>query len=472
MDEKGSLGIYLAPDKAVAVWTSPEGTVLHKFCIAPDAQDPSGIALQAARAAARQGFAFDEVFMAVDCSCFTQYNLTSEFDDYRQIDSTIKFDVEEAAATDAMNLAVAFEITGKETVGSAVTVYTADRQRLTDILLDTQEGGLDPTVIEPDAVALTRALAQSFDLSQRTDSLFVILSPQNCYLIRPHAEFAPMVRTLLVSGKANVEAALAREILMARAAEESRGPISSIVLIGGGKSLDTAQLAQRTGLQVKTETPEKALMRSTPDDSIACHEFLIACGSALAARSRTGRVDFRRDFMPYQGQRRIMEGSLRVLSISLTVLLLAVGVFFLFKSFGLKGMAAELEDTTLKEHKAVMYGKGPRPGFTLSSSLRREFNQVSSNEKGGGLGDASSISARLTFFLEAVNKTPANVDIIVDQITVTGRSMKVKGSTNSRGGTMALLNEIRKHPRITLGSERIAADGGRDGFDITIDPRK
>jgi hypothetical protein len=259
---------------------------------------------------------------------------------------------------------------------------------------------------------------------------------------------------------------------MARAAAESRAPIRSVVLIGSAGAIDTAQIAERTGLQVKTETPEKTLLRSTPDGSpIACHEFLIAYGSALASRSRTGRVDFRRDFMPYQGQRRIMEGSLRVLSISLTVLLLAVGVFFQFKAFGMKGMAAELKERTLAEHKAVMYGKGPRPGQTISSNLRREFTLVSNNEK-AGLGDATSISARLTFFLEAVNKTPANVDIIVDQITVTGRSMKVKGSTNSRNGTMTLLNEIRKHPRITLGSERIAADGTRDGFDIAIDPRK
>jgi len=472
VDEKGSLGIYLAPDKAVAVWTSSEGAVLHKFCIEPDTQEPSGIALQAARAAARQGFAFDEVFMAVDCSCFTQYNLNSEFDDYRQIDSTIKFDVEEAAATDAMNLAVTFEITGKETVGSSVTVYTADRQRLTDILLDTQEGGLDPTVIEPDAVALTRALAQTMPLSERTDSLFVILSPSNCYMIRPHADFAPMVRTFLISGKSNVEAALAREILMARAAGESRGPVTSVVLIGAGKSIDTAQLAQRTGLQVKTESPEKSLLRSTDDGSIACHEFLIAYGSALAARSRAGRVDFRRDFMPFQGQRKIMEGSLRVLSISLTVLLIAVGAFFQFKAFGLNDKAAELDEKALKEHKAVMYGKSPRVGQTPSSNLRREVNLASSSEKGAGFGDATSIPARLTFFLQAVNGTQPNVDIMIDQITVTGRSMKVKGSTNSRAGTMALLNQIRTHARITLGSERIAADGGRDGFDITIDPRK
>lgn len=470
MEEKGSLGIYLAADKAVAVWTSsgPESAVLNRLCIRPGQEEPGTIALQAARAALRQGFAFDEVFVAVDCGYFTQYNLTSEFEDYKQIESTIKFDVEEAAAADAVNMAVAFEITGKEAAGSALTVYTADRQRLTDILLDLQEGGLDPTIIEPDAASMTRALSQVAHLGQHVDSLYVILSEKNCYMIHPRTGFAPVVRTFLVGS--NINSALTREILMARAAADTEGPITTIVLIGQSKSLDLEQLSQRTGLQVKAESPEKGLMGSMSPDEVACHELLIAYGAALAGRSRSGRVDFRRDFMPYQGQRKILEGSLRALSISVTVLLLAVAIFFQLKAFRTKSYANQLAQKNMTQFKSVMFGKNPKPGMQPSSDLKREVARVQSIEK-GGLDDDKSIPAKLTFFLEAVNSTPANVDILIDQINVTGKSMKVKGSTNSRPGTMALLNEIKKHPRIALGSERLATDGARDVFEITIDPK-
>jgi hypothetical protein len=475
VEEKGSLGLYLAPDKAVAVWISSgtDAGILHKLSLKTNPDEPAGMALQAARAAVRQGFAFSEVFVAVDCSYFTQYNLTSEFDDYRQIESTIKFDVEEAAAADAVNMAVAFEITGKEAVGSAVTAYTADRQRLTDILLDIQEGGLDPTAIEPDAAALARALTQTSGFAEQTDSLFVILSESTCYMLRPHGEFAPMVRTFLVSGGAGTDAALAREILMARAAAEAQGPVSTIILMGQTQSVDISRLAERTGLKVKTEAPDKSLLHSlSSDDPMACHQLLIAYGAALAGRSRTGRVDFRRDFMPYQGQRKVLEGSLRVVSISVTVLLLAVGIFFQLKAFRMNRYAARLEQKNLTEHKAVMFGRTPPSGMQPSSNLKREYTRVKSIEEGIGLGDDNSIPAKLTYFLEAVNNTPANVDIAIQQITVTGRSMKVKGDTNSRAGTMSLLNEIKKHPRITLGSERIATDGVRDVFEITLEPKK
>lgn len=475
MEEKGSLGIYLAPDKAVAVWISSggEASVLHKFAVAPNAEEPAAMATQAARAAARAGFAFDEVFAAVDCSYFTQYNLTSEFDDYRQIDSTIKFDVEEAAAADAVNLAVAFEITGKESVGSAVTVYTADRQRLTDILLDLQEGGLDPTVIEPDIVTLTRSLTQTAGFAERTDALFIVLSEKNCYMLRPQTGFAPIVRTFFLPAGDAAENALAREILLARASTESKNPINAIVLIGNMRGIDSAHIAERTGLKVTAESPEKSLVRSMiPDDQIACHELLIAYGAALAARNRAGRVDFRHDFMPYQGQRRVMEGSLRVISISMTVLLLAIGIFFLSRTLRMRGYAGRVEENNVAEYKAVMFGKNPPAAPRMpSSALKTEYTRVKNIEDGIGLGDDKSIPARLTFFLEAVNSTPANVDIVIQQITVTSRSMKVKGDTNSQPGTMALLNEIKKHPRIALGSERIAADGSRYVFEITIDSK-
>ena len=163
MDEHGHVGLFIAPDRAVAVWTSSEAGpgVLDHLCIMPSEDEPGTIALQAARAVRRQGLSFEDVFIAIDCGYYTQYKLHSEFDDYHQVESTIKFDAEEAAAMNAMNLAVTFDITGKDPNGSEVTVYTADRQLLTDILLDVQEGGLDPTLIEPDVSCLTQTLLQA-----------------------------------------------------------------------------------------------------------------------------------------------------------------------------------------------------------------------------------------------------------------------------------------------------------------------
>ena len=119
MSEKPSLGLFLSKDKAVAVWvpSGSDNTVDKKLTIIPSEYEPTVIALQAARNIMQQGDEFDEVFVGVDCSLYSQYMLHSEFDDYHQVESTIKFDAEEAAATDAMNLAVTFDITGKDSIG-------------------------------------------------------------------------------------------------------------------------------------------------------------------------------------------------------------------------------------------------------------------------------------------------------------------------------------------------------------------
>ncbi|MHC5083558.1 MAG: hypothetical protein ACYTET_06430, partial [Planctomycetota bacterium] len=385
MEEKGSLGIFLSRDKAVAVWVSSghEASVLNHLPIPQDLDKPETMALQAARSASRQGFAFDEVFLAVDCGYYTQYNLQSEFEDYRQIESTIKFDAEEAAATDAMSLAVTFEIMGAAEIGSDVMVYTADRQALTDILLDVQEGGLDPIFIEPDVVCLTRALEHTSRLPDREDTLFVVISQSNCYMIKPNPGFASSVRTFLIAPDQDVTNVLIRQTLLTAASAASDNPLQSMMLIGQTESVDTEVLSQRTGLEVQIETPERSLSKTlTADSEMASNELLIAYGAALAGRTRGHKSDFRRDFMPYQGRRKLMEGSLRLISISLTILLAAVAVFYQLKTFRMKSYTRQITAKTLEDYKSIMDGKSPPPNTSEITILKRELRLAKSEQSG------------------------------------------------------------------------------------------
>ncbi len=476
MDEKGSLGLFLSRDKAAAVWVSSgaDASVQGVLNVLPRGEgEPATLALQAARAAVQRGLAFDEVFLAVDCGYYTRHNLHSEFDDYAQVESTIKYDAEEAAAADAMNLATAFEITGKDPAGSKVTVYAADRQLLTDILMDVQEGGLDPTAIEPDAVCLGRALSHKMRMAERTNTLFAVLSSASCYLFRPQPGYAPAVRTFLVGQGQNVAAVLAREILLLGASEAPQSALTSLVLVGRTETVDTAILHQRTGLEVTAETPEKDLALAADADGVLCHELLAAYGAALAGRTREPKADFRRDFMPFQGRRKALEGSLRKIGIALTVLLAAAAVFFQIKAFQMKSYARQLTAKTARQYAAVMEGKSPPPGARPTTKLNTVYSQIQKEQEGFGLGDETLVPSKLMFFFEALNQMPSTVDIRVQQITINERSMKVKGDAGNRAGTMVLLSEIKKHPRISLASERVAPNpDGRDAFEITLEPKK
>ena len=200
---------------------------------------------------------------------------------------------------------------------------------------------------------------------------------------------------------------------------------------------------------------------------------MIAYGAALAGKTRGHKTDFRRDFMPYQGRRKVVQSSLRVIGISLTILLVSVAVFFQLKTFRMKGYTRRLNKKALSEYRAATFGKAPPRGMSVSSGLRRELVRAKQMEEGIGPGGDKSVPAKLTFLFEALNDTPKKVDVNVQQITITERSMKVKGDTNSRSGSLAFFDQIRKHPRIELSSERLTAGADRrDGFDITLEPKK
>ena len=477
MSEKPSLGLFLSKDKAAAVWVSlgSDSTVVRKLTVVSGEDDSAVIAMQAARAVMQQSEGFDEAFAAIDCGLYTQYKLHSEFDDYHQVESTIKFDAEEAAATDAMNLAVAFDITGKAAVGSEVTVYTADRQLLTDMLLDMQGASLDPGFMEPDVVCLARALSHCANLSERTDAMFVMLSPSSCYMIRPHANYAPQGRTFLIRQGQDVSGLLWRELMLGLGASDPAEPLTSIILMGKLDNVDIEALAQRTGLDVQTAAPEKELVNTLDSDAeMAPHELLIAYGAALAGRTRGHKTDFRRDFMPYQGRQKAVQSNLRLISISLTILLVSIAVFFQLKTFRMKSYAGELRKELIAEHKKI--GLRPRDGESFGSryaTLTRAIREAQQMEEGLGPGGDKSVPGKLGSFFEALNQTPPNVDVQIQQITITERSMSIKGDTNSRSGTLAFFNQLKNHPRINVSSERLTAGaGGRDGFEITLEPEK
>ncbi len=72
--------------------------------------------------------------MALDCAMFMQHNVHSEFSDPKRIAATVRFDTEEALATDITDVAIAFRITSSDDSGSNLTVFTAQRKVLSDVL--------------------------------------------------------------------------------------------------------------------------------------------------------------------------------------------------------------------------------------------------------------------------------------------------------------------------------------------------
>jgi hypothetical protein len=463
------LGIAVSRQQATVVCIdarSPAAEVVECFTVRPEQETGQVPSLAAAigQAIRSRGLIYDQAALAMSSDFYAQYPVHSSFSEARQIEGTIRFDAEEATAADAATLAVTFEILRTEAGGSEVMVYSADRQTLTDTLLDLQSQGIDPVILEPDVVSMARVLDKKTEFAHDSQTLYVILGPGSCCFLRNankgHAVYA---RRVLLAPQGDLTGDLARQMQMTLAGWPAEEPIQSIVLAGDTKSIDLKGFGQKVSQPVKTADLSLPGGSQTEPAQTAA-----AWGAALSHVTRGRKADFRRDFMPYQGRRRVLQKSLRIISVSLTLILLAAAVYFQFKTFRMNGYTTRLENKIAEEYKAAMYGQKPPPNQPILTRLRNVLRQAKQRQEGFGSGDDSSVVARLTFVLEAINKTPASVDVQVQQIAVTERSLRVQGDTNGRKSTLQLFDEMKKHPKLEVESNQLSPSPPRDKFEVTL----
>lgn len=473
MESKLVIGICVARQEADVVvldLSKSEPAVADCFRICPEA-DPSGaLSLGAAvgRAVRARNLVYEEAVVSLQSDFYAQYPLRSAFAEPRQIDATIKYDTEEASATDAASLAVTYEIVRVRPDGSDVMVYAADRQTLTDLLLDMQGEGLDPVMIEPEAISLARALEQVSPSFRETNCLLVWLCGEQGLLLKnTNKGKAAYFRRVLLPGKKDRTEPLARQIQLTLAGWTCSEPIDSIVLTGQFEQVRPEILSQKLSYPVRTEELHWPFGQTAEPTLTAA-----AWGAALSSLHRIRRADFRRDFLPYQGRRKMLQKSLRTLSVSLTILFAAVGLYFQMKSLRLQNYIARLEDKITAEYKGCMYGQKPPPNQPILTRLRSVLRQIRQRQEGFAGGDEGSVPARLTFLMEALNKTPSSVDLQIQQISITERTIRLIGDTDGRRSTLQLLDEFKKHPKLDVESNQISPAPPRDKFEIVLQTKK
>lgn len=477
MEQQKCLGIYLSAGSAVGVLlegNSGHYKVAGACSIERDVEQPDeSLGAMIAEKINAQKLKYNEVSIAIDCSLYTQHDLHSEFSDYKQIANTIRFDAEEAVATDAMDLAITFDITHTGDNGSDVTVYTAKRDLMDDMLNGMMQKGIDPTAMEPDIVCLTRFIEKNNTPFTNRNRLIVNISPTACYLILPSdSHQAPCVRSFLVSPSQDITSVLSREIPITIASMPTSEPITSITVSGRVENVNNEEFTQRTGLEVATVDLAKNAGADTSHcpEGVIQSDFEIAYGAALAELSKTRKTDFRKDFNPYEGRKRIIQAALRIFSIAATLIVLAVGVHFQNSVNKTNKLADQLKKSLYEEQAAVIFGKPYSGAEKLSSKLSRELRNVKQGKSGPSFGDDSSVTARLTFLFEAVNKTKANNRIIISKISVTAKTMRVEGTTASRGYTNDFFSKIDAHKKLRKGLNSVSSKrGSEDTFSVNIE---
>jgi hypothetical protein len=483
VESRRFLGIYLSKDRATVVCIG-DRRVRGCFSVSAEEQEQQNqqqaLAALITQGCAQRELKFSEVAVALDCALFMQHNIHSEFSNPKQIASTIRFDTEEALATDVSDVAIAFQINSGNESGSELTVFTAKQKILSDILLSLQSNNIDPVTIEPDVNCLSRFIYQKISLpeSQEGAALFGLLSNRRGYFLTcSKSQKTSTLRTFLVGPSQDRNELLARQVLITANLPETNEPTNCLKICDSMNSVDRQQLGAKLGTEVEDINLAESAGIETQAlaDCADPIDFAIAYGAALAHLEKAQTMNFRNDFMPYQGKKMRMQKALKFLSISVSVLLLALGLYFQAQLMKFNRSRASLQDKFEPQYLAVMPGSKKLPD-TFSEAVRKlgsELRRIRAVKSGLiGIKGEESISSRLTLVLEALNKCAAQTDLNIDSISITTTAISIAGETSSASSTQKLREAIMQKKLGNLQERVSPAKSGRNSFSITITPEK
>ncbi|MHC4220944.1 MAG: hypothetical protein ACYST9_00865 [Planctomycetota bacterium] len=481
MEGRNHLGIYLGKDAATVVCLSVHGSffkLIDSFNVSIDSEQQQGqsdiqqLAQQISKGCVVRGLEFSDVAIALDCSMFMQHNINSAFTDQKQILETIRFDTEETLAYDISSLALTFKITSNSEQGSQLMVFTAEKKILKDIIQAFQANNIDPIAVEPDVSSLSSFLCHNLSLPEDSHPLFALLSENRGYCLSLSDSNEPsFMRTFLISPKQDRNDLLAREILVSGALAGAKSRVNCTKVFDSADVVSETKLGQKTSLE--TEAIDLLAGHSDEEinlfDELDAVDFAIAAGAALTLCQKTSSPNFRDDFMPYLGKKQQMEKTIKILSISVGILIVVVGVYFRLQLLQKNSYRSKLRKKYAGQYSVVMRGKHPGAKSDslrkLSSELRR-IRDVKSGQL--SVTGEQSISAKLTLVLEAFNKYAKEVDLNIESVSISTKSISIVGDTSGPGqkNTLKLFKAIKG--KFDILQEQLDSKGGRANFRITV----
>ncbi|MBN2456425.1 MAG: hypothetical protein JXB29_07835 [Sedimentisphaerales bacterium] len=493
MEAQNFLGIHLSRDKATVVYLGIQGRerkVLDCFSVTVEEKDgqespaATNLAELVAKTCAARKLKFSDITIALDCTLFSQHSVHTEFSNPKRIAATVRFDAEEVLAADISELAVAFRVISSDQNGSDLTVFTAQKKLLSDFLSALQAFNMDPVIIEPDVNSLARFAWHNASLGEGSQHFFCALSLRRAYFVIPKvsnkgrpeqfSEASALMRTFLIAPQQQTDELLAVEIPITLALLNDSASLDSIELLDADSPIDCQQLSSKLDMAVSKldlaqsveVTSENLAQCSSPVD------FAIGYGAALASLERSETANFRNDFNPYQGKKLRIQKALKFLSVSVTVLLLAFGLYVQLQLFQKTKPLNRLRAKFAEDYSPVMLGEKPPTKIKDAvEKLRKQLRRIRAVKSGLlSISGEESVSAKMTLVLQAFNECAQQVDLNVNLITITQRAIRITGDTSNRKNTLKLFDSIKSN-KLDIGQQRLDEKAGRDNFSITVVPK-
>lgn len=480
MESKNLLGIYLTRETATVVYLDSKNktdNVSDSFSVtAGDTEQPKIQALASliAQGCTERKLAFSEVAVALDCSLFMQHNIHSDFTDYKQIAATVKFDTEETIATDISEIALTFEISSKDESGSNLTVYTADKKILSEILLSLQQHGFDPITILPDVYCLSKLIFEKIPIEESTEgTLFGMLSKNSGYLISPQDSDgsgkcnSSSVRTFLVGARQNRNDILAREIMMTSALFSGEKNINALKIFDSAGMVDLSTLTEKTGIIARDIEffGEPEASSEDEENHVNRIDFAIAYGATLALKEKEQTVNFRDDFSPFLGKKIKTQKALKFSMVSIAMLLIAVGLYFHMNFYSVNRDIKKARTKFGKNYAIVMDSKlSDKSTNSALKDLRYELTKVK-GETPGVITAGTTISSKLTLVLKAFNDSTKQTGVNIQTIDISEKNIIITVDVPSKNNTIKFI-EILKNTGLNVASSTVTTKPDNSGNNI------
>jgi hypothetical protein len=265
---------------------------------------------------------------------------------------------------------------------------------------------------------------------------------------------------------------LARETLVTTALADTARPVGHLCVFDAQSGLRPESLHEGTGLQVTACNPTALAGTKSGDikEGVNAVDFALACGAALSPAEKGNSVNLRNDHMPYLGRKRRVQNAVRLLSLAVTILLLAVGVYFHSQLIRVNKQRESLRDKLELDYLAVMPGETQLPTpmskgvDRLRSALRRLQNDKT------GVMEQGSIAAKLTSVLQGINGCARQTDLNIRSVVITDTSIVVNGDTSSRENTVNGLRAAMEKVGLKVDRQGLSREGERDVFSISLVP--
>jgi hypothetical protein len=468
------LGIHVSRESATVVCVQGQDrSVLGCFSVSLESDrekklstDMSDMARLIADGVSERDLSYVEAVVAIDCSLFMQHSIHSEFKDRKQISQTVKFDTEESLSSDISEVAVAFKVLSSNETGSQLNVLTAERKVLSAILLGLQASGIDPVIIEPDVDSLSRFAVDKVSVPSESRRIIGFLSDRSGYLISLlGSDCQPGVRTFLIGGKQDRNRVLSSQIPLTIA---TVGSVDGISVVDSRGQVDVVALGERLGIGV--EQIEAGVVSCDEQEKVSkCGDvvsFAVAYGAACSHFEKGEIANFRDDFMPFEGKKRRMEKTLKFLSVSVSILMVSLGILVTSQLLGVNKYRSQLREKFSPEYTKIMRTKNMEETF---SSATRKLQRLEGRLKRDAVpGGAGEITTKLVSIFTAINKTAKQAKLRIDSITVGGKSITLIGDTSSLKNSQAFWAAVKATNLGEITETFESVETGRHKFKITI----